>query len=357
METSLLGRLALYRGHGDWLRGPSLEITDAPRWFAPLPERGPFLAFLNFAPEEGLIATLELVEHATSCWQRAQDDTADSGYEVLLDGEAVALAGDANVTHWHRGDSRVPSVLASALMAVEAWLYRRLDAGEEIFDTLERLMSSRSLAVWGLLAEIAAYRPQLVRGPLAPLITGANLLRADKLYRNQPHDYLLMPAITDRGWETRIRSWHTMEHRSRRVLETMLADVLSGVALADELRAARERWQTVDALVEALQPEWGERVKELLRSSWSARSAVYLFGEPGAERIHEQALEWLAEREHEGLPSDAELDQALAEMLVSFTRATMPCSAAQARPRRMLGSSSAALPRAERAGARGNSPT
>lgn len=72
------------------------------------------------------------------------------------------------------------------------------------------------------------------------------------------------------------------------------------------------------SLVAARQPEWGEWVKELLRSSWSARSAVYLFGEPGGERIHEQALEWLADREHQGLATDAELDQALAEMLVKL---------------------------------------
>jgi hypothetical protein len=236
------------RARADWFGGPSLEITDAPHWLAPLPERGPFLGFLNLAPDEGLTAILEVLEHATTCWQRPHEDyPADSGFDVLLEGEPVMLVGDAEVMHWHRGDSRVPSVLASALMALEAWLYRRLDAGEEIADTLGRLMHSRSLAAWGLLTEIAAYRPQLLRGQLAPLITAANLLRADSLYRHQRHDYLLMPTMSERVWEERIRSWYTMEHRSRSVLESVLTDVLSGVGLTEELRAAREHWQALDA--------------------------------------------------------------------------------------------------------------
>src|SRR4029079_13852127 len=99
----------------DWFGGISLQITDAPHWFAPLPERGPFLGFLTFAPEEGLAAILDLVEHATERWQRSlQDQAADAGFEVLIDGEPVELVGDFDVMHWHRGDSRVPSVLASA---------------------------------------------------------------------------------------------------------------------------------------------------------------------------------------------------------------------------------------------------
>jgi hypothetical protein len=59
-------------------------------------------------------------------------------------------------------------------------------------------------------------------------------------------------------------------------------------------------------------------VRPLLRGSWSARRAVYFFGEPGADRIYEPALHWLAERERDGARTDEELDQALADMLLKL---------------------------------------
>ena len=235
---------------GGWMGEESLEITDAPHWFAPLPERGPFLGFLNAAAEHALGSIVGIVDHATARWQSpntGRDEHGDeAGFDVEIGGRVVQLVGDAQLMHWHRGDSRVPSVLASALMAVEAWLYRRLDAGEQIDDALAVLRKSRSLAIWGLLTEIAAYRPALLRSSLQPLITGADLLRADSLYRHQPHDYLVMPAISDRAWGERIHSWYAMPHRSTSVLDSVLRDVLAGEALVDELAAARERWRSTE---------------------------------------------------------------------------------------------------------------
>src|SRR5207249_4031939 len=98
----------------------------------------PFLGFLNAAPEQALECTLAIVDHATARWQSGRNTVgeSDAAFEVVLDGRPVKLCGDAEVMHWHRGESRVPSVLASALMAVEAWLYRRLDDDAEIHDSL-----------------------------------------------------------------------------------------------------------------------------------------------------------------------------------------------------------------------------
>ena len=46
--------------------------------------------------------------------------------------------------HWHRGNTFVPSVLASALMAVEAHLYRKLDEEEDVEPEVSRYVPSPS---------------------------------------------------------------------------------------------------------------------------------------------------------------------------------------------------------------------
>jgi len=272
----------------------SLEITDAPHWYPPLPERGPFLGFLNFAPEEALGCILGIVDHATERWELANADADENApsFGVVVGGEPVSLIGDAGVMHWHRGESHVPSVLASALMALEAWLYRRLDADEDFSDSLSVLIASRSVAIWGLLTEIVAYRPALLRGLLQPLITGANLLRADSLYRHQPHNYLLMPMLSDRTWAERIQSWNTMPHRTVSVMQILMSDVLSGEALGEELAVARERWRAADP----------EGLKHLIAQTDPAnyREVVLEGGATGlAYRPPESLRDEIAQSDHE----------------------------------------------------------
>jgi hypothetical protein len=233
----------------------SLHLTDAPRWLGPVPERGPFLPFLSVAPEIALALIIEIVEQATARWaERAEPEEREASFEVLIEGAPVELVGDAAVMHWHRGEGRAPAVLTTMLMALEAWLYRRLDSGEDVDATLARLLESRSVALWGLAAEIAAYRPELLRGPLTPLITGAELLIADRLYRTQPHGHQVIAALGDHAFGERIRSWNTMDHRRRALIDKLMQDVVSGEALVDELAAARSRWAERDP----------ERLKHLL---------------------------------------------------------------------------------------------
>lgn len=249
----------------------SLHITDAPHWLGPVPERGPFLLFLQLAPQVALDLTIEIVEMATELWRQQAtaelqqfnaDDEADdyselirdeadessSGaspltvFEVIVDGEPVDLIGDVNVLQWHRGEDRVPTVLATMLMAVELWFYHRLDSDENVDDDLQKLLASRSAALWGLAAEVAAYRPELLRGPLTPLVTSGELLLADRSYRGMPRTHLSIVAMGQGAWGERIHSWNGMDHRQRMLFESLMLDVFSDGPLKAELEAARKRW-------------------------------------------------------------------------------------------------------------------
>ncbi|MGO9790236.1 MAG: hypothetical protein ACLP8S_12290 [Solirubrobacteraceae bacterium] len=226
-----------------------LGITNAPHWFSPVPERGPFLAFLTIAPKEAVAVIVRMVTHATDCRERYPPRYAEQpndGVEMILDGEPVDLLGAQDMLQWHRGDGRVPPVLASALMAIECHLYRRIDAGNDVTETLLQLLDARSVAVAGLLLDVACYEPQLLRGPLAPLATSAALLLGDRLYKAEPHQYLTMGAMVDHGFTQRIVQWHGLKHRERTLEQFVMAYALSGEALVDELAAGRARWAETD---------------------------------------------------------------------------------------------------------------
>ena len=211
---------------------------------SPLPERGPMLAFFMHAPEVALATLGRIVDHATAGWAESEmadvdDQHISASFEVLVDEEWVTLAGNGNVMHWHRGDTRVPSPLACALMGLEQFLYRKLDAGEDVGDILAELLASRSVAVFGVLVEVACYKPELLRGPLAPLATSAALILADRLYKHTDHAYLRMTV--DTGELRRLEAWRDMPHRSRRIEEEIMPLAVAEGILVDELSAARER--------------------------------------------------------------------------------------------------------------------
>lgn len=216
---------------------------------APLPENGPLLALFTHAPEVAVPTLLKIADHATAAWadtELADVDDLDLGaaFEILLDGEWHTLQGNSNVMHWHRGDARVPRALASALMGLEQYLYRRLDGqldnGPPLEDMLAELVHSRSVATFGVLVEIACYRPELLRGVLAPLASSAALILADRLYKARGHGYLSMSfSDTERR---RLDMWHGMEHRTKPLDQEIMPLAVAEGVLVEELAAGRARW-------------------------------------------------------------------------------------------------------------------
>lgn len=231
----------------------ALGVVDPLDTRATIPENGPFDAFFVRAPEAAMSALLRIVDHATagwaaSDWTEHDDLRADLAFEVLIDGAPVALTGNGTVMLWHHGDSRVPSPLAVGLMALEKTIYARLDAGETVDDLLAPLLASRSVAVYGLLGDIACYRSDLLDGLLAPLATSIALILGDRIYKSQSQSHLLLTASTLPADVARLREWHQMPHRRRPLQTVILERVLSDPrgAVAQALEAGRARWLAVD---------------------------------------------------------------------------------------------------------------
>jgi hypothetical protein len=142
-------------GRNYWQQG------DPPMWF-----RGPFFALLTAAPDHGLSFVIRLANFAT------ERDERDEVHTLKIGGKKKSWRGDANVFAWHYdGHLTNGSILQCALMALEKWLYDRIDAGEDITPAVTRITKeSTSLALAGLLLMIGKKKPGLLTGPLAPLL-------------------------------------------------------------------------------------------------------------------------------------------------------------------------------------------
>ncbi|WP_229403322.1 hypothetical protein [Micromonospora okii] len=232
-----------------------LGIASAPRSFDPIPECGPFRAMLINAEPQGIDVVLALVEHATTHWRRTRNAPMSGGqeptqerpaFELLIDGAPVALVGDATVLAWSHGGHQVPDILAAAMMALEAHLYKALDDGRDITTLLVQLTGSRSVATWGLLADIARHTPALLEGPLAPLVTSADLLDDDRM-SVQMRSFRLLPLVMDPTRAKRARNWHTMDHRKTPLLDLVRLGAFVTGRLTEQLTTAREHWAATDA--------------------------------------------------------------------------------------------------------------
>jgi hypothetical protein len=105
------------------------------------PGQGPFFDLLQHAPSEGLRLIRGLVEHATQ-WRRKQYIEAGQPFpriSIPFPGGKKSFEGDWSVYQWARNVA--PSMItASALMALEAWAHRQIEAGRPFAEVLHEVL-------------------------------------------------------------------------------------------------------------------------------------------------------------------------------------------------------------------------
>ncbi len=92
------------------------------------PAQGPFFDLLTHAPRHGLSLIRRLVDHAITFYSQGSDYGADEITISFPDGERV-FPWERSYT-WSREWAAGHYSLTSALMALEAWAHRRIEAGE-----------------------------------------------------------------------------------------------------------------------------------------------------------------------------------------------------------------------------------
>jgi len=117
----------------EYRRGPMPDpFGHADLKFVPAsPAQGPFLELLVHAPEHGLPLIRKLVDHAVKFFTRGRDFGQNAMTIAFPDGSKIVFPW-YQMYNWSREAGSGTPVLASALMALEAWAHRRIEAGEPV---------------------------------------------------------------------------------------------------------------------------------------------------------------------------------------------------------------------------------
>jgi len=153
-------------------------LTNWPKGYPAAYWKGPFLHFLQQAPEDGLDAIIRLVNYATSRWienglgrEPTDDERKQYGFEFEFNGKPVCWLGDGNVFGWHRYMEMRGDTVECALMALEKWLYDEVEKGHSISKWVQYIFdNAQSAAFAGVLVSVGLRYPGLFIRDLQPLL-------------------------------------------------------------------------------------------------------------------------------------------------------------------------------------------
>ncbi|MBU1195725.1 MAG: ATP-binding protein [Proteobacteria bacterium] len=105
----------------------------------PSPAQGPFYELLTHSPQNGLSVIKQLVDHAISFY--CQDHEYGENKFTITFPEGGRNFPWTQSYLWSRENS-AQNCISSALMALEAWSHKRIDAGEDISNVLDDIIGS-----------------------------------------------------------------------------------------------------------------------------------------------------------------------------------------------------------------------
>jgi len=210
--------------------------------------KGPFLFFLRENPDEALETIIRLVDFATERWVESANDIEEFGpmsVRVNWHGEKT-LSGNYKVFYWHRGVAWYSSVVTSALMALEKWMYEQLDEGQSVSQTVDTIMSrTTSTAFAGLLCEIGKRHRDLFKEILYPLLIVPEFHAWEQRFFAQGCDRMGTPLYSmDEAFFNLAREWDTMPHRKEQLLSCALPVMFTCEHLRTFFDDARSQWDS-----------------------------------------------------------------------------------------------------------------
>jgi hypothetical protein len=211
----------------------------------PLFDRGPFLGLLRHDADSGVRCAIALVNHATTSWARFERPRPPL-VPICLDGTWAEWIGDHRVFGWYRQLLMSSNLLASCLMALEKWLYDEIEAGRDVGATVERILrGSNSVAFCGVLVALALKSPQLLKGPLLPIVSAWRVFRLQEWLRSNG-DFLGIQLLSfARLGEIAFnaaRDWNTLQHRKLSLQEVVVRLMLEDPEFAASLERIRTQW-------------------------------------------------------------------------------------------------------------------
>jgi hypothetical protein len=151
--------------------------------------QSPFLSFLQVNFETAIGALISLVEFCTDRWEaelRRHPEFAEGGdlphvKIVFADASSKTFVGGYSVLNWSHESSQYIGQVCCALVALEQWLYTKLDQGVDVSGYVDRIFrSTRSLGLIGVLLDVGKRNAMLFRSSLLPLLTSGDLFFWDE---------------------------------------------------------------------------------------------------------------------------------------------------------------------------------
>lgn len=222
--------------------------------------KSPFFLFLHLAPETALTSLIALVNFCTERWgaevMKGRAGEAPGVTLQFADGSEKTFPGRWQVFGWPQSNDLHNGNLYCALDALERWLTLRLDAGEDITADIERILrEGNSAALVSVLLNVAKYRPSLLAGPLAALLTSPNLFFWDSV-RVKQIGYNFIGWKWLQGGEVMFnfaRDWTLAHHRQQKFLEVVVELLLADGDVARRLQALLPTWALPEDPKEALE--------------------------------------------------------------------------------------------------------
>ncbi|MCT7963589.1 hypothetical protein NG791_23225 [Laspinema sp. D1] len=179
--SSMVGRITTS------LEDKNFGINEILKIFPPAPIQGPFLYLLLNNEDEGLRLVHTLTNAATDKWREYQQQIKFDRPAVTPLPVTISLHsgirefwGDTDVYCWFRGTTVGPYPVISALMALEEWMERQIEAGRDVEALFEKVLSaSNSVAVLGICVSMALAYPNECLKTALPIVTCSGIWKMD----------------------------------------------------------------------------------------------------------------------------------------------------------------------------------
>jgi len=240
-----------YYGSRDMM-GDQLGTAYLNAWYPPMYFRGPFRYFLSLQPEHGLDAIIRLVNFASERWaeQFERPGHAAPRVTIRLEDREQDLIGDSEVYWWYRDRLVRSRSVPSALMALERWLYEKLENNESVDEWIKLILDrSKTVALAAVLVAVGRKHPTLFEGPLKPLLAVWQFYDWEQIYSASREDQALS-SIALVPWNrygenicNAVREWHALPHRKKALLEVTLSLLFTSAGLRPFFDDIRGRWE------------------------------------------------------------------------------------------------------------------
>lgn len=219
------------------------DLDSNLRLFPPSFDKGTFLWLLKISPDDGLMVILRLAEVASHKWlEEAKkhknkpmniDNVVDPfSLSFEVNGKVKAWVGDRRWLYVCRAITAAPDILICALMALEKWLSDKLDDDKDITKEILYLLDrGNSIAIIGVLLQLAKKKPSLLKGVLSDLINVPELYYydIDHVVRGEGHQLMGYGRNRSQHDIKVAKEWHLRGYRKE-----LLKDILIKIFLNDK---------------------------------------------------------------------------------------------------------------------------